>query len=168
MSKAERELSHARLLELLRYEPETGNFIRLTEQGGRGGRPGSIAGTRKDGYVQISIDARVYRAHRLAWFYMNGVWPAGEIDHEDTNRSNNRWGNLRDVPQVVNAENKRRAQSNSKTGLLGASWSSRDRRFVARIKARGKHHSLGAFETAEQAHSAYVQAKRRLHEGCTI
>lgn len=163
-------LTAERLRELLHYDPLTGVFTRRVTTGGRyGGKAGAVAGTVNDqGYVLISVMSYQYRANRLAWLYMTGEWPTGEVDHKDTVRANNWWANLRDVPTVVNAQNRRRAQSNSKTGLLGASWNSRDRRFVARIKVDGTYKSLGGFDTAEAAHAAYVDAKRRLHAGCTL
>ncbi len=166
----EQLLTADRLRELLRYEPETGNFIRLVKTGGRyGANVGTVAGTKtSEGRVFVSVQSKQYRAHRLAWLYMTGEWPKGEIDHINGEPSDNRWANLRDVSRRVNAQNLRRAHSHSGTGLLGASWGSRDRRFVARIKHQGKYVSLGGFDTAEEAHAAYVAAKRRLHEGCTI
>ena len=160
-----------KLRELLHYDPETGVFTRRVQTGGRyGAAVGTVAGTLIDaGYVMISVMSKQYRAHRLAWLYVTGEWPAGEVDHRDGVRANNAWKNLRDVPPTTNRQNQRRAMSNSKTGLLGASYSARDRRFVARIKdAAGKYRSLGGFDTAEQAHAAYVSAKRQLHAGCTI
>lgn len=160
-----------KLRELLHYDPATGVFTRLVCTGGRyGAAVGTVAGTLSDqGYVMVSVMSKQYRAHRLAWLYMTGEWPASEVDHRDGVRTNNAWGNLRDVPPGINQQNKRRAMSHSKTGLLGASYNTRDRRFVARIKdAAGKYRSLGGFDTAEQAHAAYVSAKRQLHAGCTI
>ncbi len=163
------ELTAEELRKLLSYDAETGVFTRRVDCGGIGGRAGSVAGTMNDqGYVLVSVKSHQYRAHRLAWLYVTGQWPTGEIDHKNADRSDNRWENLRDVSTTVNAQNKRRAQRNSKTGLLGACWAMRDKTFIARIKVDGRYRSLGSFESAEQAHAAYVEAKRRLHVGCTI
>ncbi len=155
---------------LLSYDSETGLFTRKVATGGRyGAKVGTVAGTPSDqGYVLISIKSKQYRAHRLAWLYVHGAWPASEIDHKNSIRSDNRLENLRDVPTGINAQNKRKAQSNSKTGLLGASWNAKDKRFSARIKTKGRYLSLGYHDTAQLAHAAYIDAKRRLHEGCTI
>ena len=38
----------------------------------------------------------------------------------------------------------------------------------AQIWVRGKITHLGYFDDPEQGHQAYLCAKRRLHEGCTI
>lgn len=116
----------------------------------------------------VSVFSKQYRAHRLAWLWMTGKWPDNEVDHANGKRDDNRWSNLRDVPPTINRQNQRRAMSNSKTGLLGASWNARDRRFVARIKVGAKYRSLGGFDSAEAAHQAYLQAKRQLHPGCTL
>lgn len=164
-------ISAQRVRELLDYNPLTGVFTRKVSTGGRyGSAIGSVAGmlSRESGYILISLESLQYRAHRLAWLYMTGVWPSGDIDHMDGARANNKWANLRDVDKTVNAQNKRKAQSNSKTGLLGACWATRDRTYIARIKVDGKYKTLGYFETAEEAHGAYVTAKRQLHFGCTI
>lgn len=163
-------ISAQRVRELLDYEPLTGLFTRRVATGGRyGAAVGAVAGTVNDGgYILISLESLQYRAHRLAWLYMTGAWPSHEVDHRDGDRANNAWDNLRDVTGVVNLQNKRHAQSNSKTGLLGASWNARDERFVARIKVEGRYKSLGGFDTAEAAHAAYLSAKRALHPGCTI
>lgn len=39
---------------------------------------------------------------------------------------------------------------------------------TSRIGVAGKSLSLGCFDTADQAHAAYVEAKRLHHEGCTL
>lgn len=164
------DISQQRLLELLDYDLETGAFTRKVSTGGRyGATVGAEAGCLNDsGYLLISLQSLQYRAHRLAWLYVTGAWPKFEIDHINGIRSDNRWENLRDVSGSVNLQNKRQAQSNSKTGLLGASWNTRDERFVSRIKVNGKYRSLGGFDSAELAHAAYLAAKRQLHAGCTI
>jgi hypothetical protein len=155
---------------LLKYDPLTGFFTRLVTTGGRyGAQAGTVAGTMNDqGYVLISVHSKQFRAHRLAWLWMTGEWPRNEVDHENGVRHDNRWKNLRDVPTTINAQNKRRAQKNSKTGMLGVSWSKKERCFKARIKVNGHYPSLGSFDTAEAGHAAYVAAKRQMHSGCTI
>jgi hypothetical protein len=87
-------LNAARLRELMHYEPETGRVVRRTAT--RGHRAGAVAGcTRRDGYQVISIDGYRYLAHRLAWLYVHGAWPDGDLDHINANPSDNRIANLR-------------------------------------------------------------------------
>lgn len=152
-------LTADRLRDLLDYNSETGIF-RWKVRVARRVRVGDIAGSADNGYREIRIDYTAYRAHRLAWLYAHGVWPK-EIDHINGVMDDNRLLNLRDATKSENQQNQRRAQSNNKTGLLGVSL--RRGKFQAQIMASGKNLHLGYFATAELAHAAYVQAKRRLH-----
>lgn len=159
-------MDQSRLKKLLSYDPETGEFVRIAKV--KGVVLGSVAGSlMKHGYVSIGIDGKEYTAHRLAWLYMYGYWPGGYIDHINGCRSDNRIANLRDVSQAVNMQNVYEAKSNSKTGFRGVSWHAQRKKFTARIKANGRYLSLGLHTTPEAAHAAYMEAKRRLHEGCT-
>lgn len=155
-----------RLREVLAYDANTGVFTWLVTRGG--GFAGDIAGGRVDssGHLQISVDGRRYGAHRLAWLYVFGCWPLQEIDHKDGIKTNNAIGNLRDVSRRVNQQNLRKANRFSSTGLLGVT--PLGDRFMAQICAKGASRYLGVFDTAEEAHTAYVNAKRVLHVGCTI
>lgn len=159
-------LTHKELKRLLVYERGTGLFRWRI---GRGAiiSAGDVAGTvTYQGYIQISIGGRKYKAHRLAWFYVTGEWPAGEVDHKNTRRYDNRWRNLRDLPGPVNNQNKRKATSRSKTGTLGVSPCGSS--FRARICVDGVDRHLGSFATMGKAREAYVQAKREYHQGCTL
>lgn len=111
---------------------------------------------------------RFYFAHRLAWFYVHGEWPKGHVDHINGNRDDNSAGNLRDVSPTVNAQNLRKARSDNKSGLLGVCWVERVKRWKAQINVHGAHLTIGFYESKEEAHQAYVQAKRQHHAGCTI
>jgi hypothetical protein len=42
------------------------------------------------------------------------------------------------------------------------------RKYVAQIMVDKKNKNLGLFNSAEEAHDAYVKAKRKLHVGCTL
>jgi hypothetical protein len=106
-----------------------------------------------------------------AWLYVHGEWPKHTIDHINGIRSDNRIENLRDVPTRTNLENTRSQSRKNETGFMGVSrnkTSVRADSWVAAITVNRKTIHLGVYETPEQAHAAYIQAKRRLHEGCTI
>lgn len=128
---------------------------------------GKRAGTPlKSGHRKLTIDGVQYLEHRLAWLYVYGKWPTGEIDHIDGDPSNNKIVNLRDVSHKTNMENIRRAYSGNTSGLLGAG--KHRRKWVAKIRNGKTLVYLGAFNTPEEAHAAYVAAKRIIHSGCTI
>lgn len=154
--------------ERLDYDPLTGLFTR--KETARRWKAGTVlTGTLSHGYVRVWIDGHQIAAHRLAWLWMTGEWPSQDIDHLDGNRANNAWANLRNVDRSTNLENQRGAKShNRSTGLLGAYKSPAPGRFIARISVKGKHKSLGSFDSAEEAHKAYVAAKRILHAGNTL
>lgn len=163
------ELSLAELRELLRYDTESGELFWLVNRraGARmGGRAGTIV---HDGYRVITINGRKYSAHRLAWFLAHGAWPRNYIDHINGVRDDNRLNNLRDVSASVNSQNLRGVtRRNVSTGFLGVTQHKLLKKFQSQITCNGKTHYLGLFSSAEAAHSAYLEAKRRLHEGCTI
>ena len=147
---------------LYSYDPSTGL---LTWR--HGARAGGIPGTkRKGGYIQMNLAGRKYRAHRLIWLYVTGEWPKGEIDHINGDPADNRILNLRDVPNVINQQNRRRALAGNRAGLLGVT--ARKVGYKASIWADGKDYYLGMFQSADEAHAAYVGAKRQLHAGCTL
>lgn len=156
-------LTAAYLRSLLRYDESTGEFTWIVGQR-TGMKAGCIVST---GYIKINIDKVTYLAHRLAWLYMHGEWPKHHIDHRNGNGSDNRFLNLRDGSQQFNTQNKRRAQSNSTTGILGVSFHHTGK-YRARVGLNGKEIHLGVFDTIEEAQAAHLRGKRALHAGCTI
>ena len=60
---------------------------------------GSVTGV---GYRQIQIDGIFYYASRLAWFYMTKEWPEFIVDHENENKEDNSWDNLREATDSQN------------------------------------------------------------------
>jgi hypothetical protein len=162
----ERDIDVAKLRKQLSYDASTGALVWRCAKGRQ--PAGAPAGVRlPTGYLAIRFDGVRHPAHRLAWLIAHGAPADGEIDHKDGDRTNNRLSNLRAVPRCVNQQNQRRAQCTNKTGLLGVSKSDGPG-FRARIFYAGKENHLGTFKTPEDAHAAYLAAKRHLHEGCTI
>lgn len=147
----------------LHYEPETGVFRWRVARGKV--RAGDVAGrSGAAGYSYICFNRKAYLAHRLAWALQFGEMPQGEVDHRDGNRRNNIITNLRVVDRAGNSRNRHGAGKNSKTGFLGVGTNPSTRRFRARIVVNLEPIHLGYFDTAEQAHKAYVTAKRKLHD----
>lgn len=153
-------LTSEALKQVLRYESETGLFVRL--------RTGTVAGAFDSrGYRQIQIGRKLFLAHRLAWLYMTGEWPAGHIDHIDHRPHNNAFCNLRVVSRAGNMQNKVQRQKNNRSSrFLGvfktpSGW-------AASISTDGVKRHLGTFPSEEMAHSVYVKAKRYFHSTCTL
>ena len=165
MAKA--DLTAHRLRELLTYDHETGVFTNLTARGGIcvGRKTGRVDSR---GYLQICLDGRRHLAHRLAWLYVTGQWPANEIDHINNVRLDNRLSNLREADRSINMQNIRNPRLGNTSGCLGVSYHKITAKWVAQIQAKGKKKHLGVFNTIEEAANVYIEAKRRLHEGCTI
>jgi hypothetical protein len=153
-----KEYLHSRLI----YDGNTGNFSWRVSNSNRV-RAGDIAGCGNTGHgyrvisLTINGEKHPFLAHRLAWFYIYGVWPNGQLDHIDRNRSNNRIDNLRDATQQENNYNKTK-QGNCSSNYLGVSWFKRDRKWTARIKINDNYKHLGLFNTEEEAALAYNKA----------
>jgi hypothetical protein len=160
-------LTAEQVREHLNYDPETGIFTRKKATTGRYGRAGAVCGAfDRHGYLVITITSVRNAAHRLAWLYVHGEWPKQQIDHINHVKTDNRIANLRDVSGNVNQQNKIRSQRQNKLGLLGVHRFRGS--FIAQITIGGTAKNLGSFGSPEDAHAAYVEAKRRHHEGCTL
>lgn len=155
------------LKDLLNYDPITGNFYWKAVR--RGASKKRIAGAKtRVGYVQIMIDGKYYLAHRLAWLYTHGTFPNTMIDHINGMKCDNRIQNLRQVSHIQNQHNYIKPNKNNKANLLGAFYSQKTNKWFSRICVNHKKKWLGSFDTAIDAHNAYIKAKRELHSTCTI
>lgn len=120
----------------------------------------------RHGHLIFAYDKVNYMVHRLAWFHFYGEWPKQFIDHINCIKTDNRIENLRDVPRSMNAQNIRKANARSKTGVLGVF--ERDGRYMSQVNISGKSVYLGLFDTKEAAYAEYVKVKRQLHPGSTL
>jgi len=156
-----RTLTQEYLKSILNYNPETGVLTWAIFKNARA-QIGDVAGTKDSkGYIQIRIDNRFYRAHRIIWIYVYGETPTHNIDHIDGNRSNNAISNLRLASVSQNNQNRKRNEKSS-TQYKGIYLVKKSGKFVAQIKKNRVHHYLGLFDTPEEAHSAYCKKAKEL------
>ncbi len=155
-------LTQERLKELLHYNPETGIFTwKISPRANV--KSGNVAGYSAHGHIQITIDRKAYMSHRLAWLYVHGTWPIGQIDHINCIKTDNRIINLRDVSHSVNMQNIHNPQKNNSCNYRGVYFFKPMNKYASRIRANGKSYFLGYFDKAEDAGMAYVKAKSNLH-----
>lgn len=152
----------AELRQLLAYDPATGTFMWLVRPSAKVA-PGSVAGKvrPRDGYRLICVRGKHYYAHRLAFYFINGRWPEGQIDHINGNRDDNRQHNLREASPSQNAGNSG-LRSNNNSGFKGVHFAKTHNLWRARIKWGDRYKSLGYFSTPEAAHGAYMAAAHRI------
>ncbi len=174
MARSDITAQHVR--ELLDYDHETGIFVWKTRGAHQFKKPkyqdpwnrrfaGAVAGHEYDGYIFISLERCPIPAHRLAWLHFYGTWPSLVVDHINGIRSDNRIANLRDVSVGINSQN---ISGRRRSPNLGVTKSSANR-YMARIRSPGgRSIYLGSFKTAQEAHSAYISAKREMHPGNTL
>ena len=161
------KLCQERLREIINYEPDTGFFYWKFRR--KGIRVGKKLGTNNGyDYLRITVDGTSHYAHRLAWLYSYGEFPDCQIDHINGDRKDNRIANLRSVTSAENQQNKKNAQSNNKTGLLGVSWHAKAGKWQAHISVSKKHKYLGLFDNKDDAHQSYLKAKKEYHSHSTI
>jgi hypothetical protein len=138
------------LHEVLDYNPETGIFIRKCHRG-VGGKAGSHD---TNGYLGIRVNVTRYLAHRLAWFYVHGSWPANDIDHINGVKDDNRIANLREATATQNMRNIDAPKHNT-SGIKGVCYDKRNSKWMAYIVVNGKFKNLGRYANLEDAGKAY-------------
>ena len=165
------QMSHEEVRRILDYDPETGAF-RWKARSDRdkswnhrwvGEEAGSVL---QIGYCYINILNKPHLAHRLAWLFMMGAWPARgqQIDHINGDRSDNRWCNLRLATQEQNSANQG-IRANNKSGVKGVSWDKKKQMWVAMITKGRVQKFLGYFRTIPEAAAARRAAETEHHGG---
>lgn len=151
-----------RLREVVTYDPETGIFRWTSAVSSTKVRAGDVAGyvCSTLGYVMMGVDGASYRAHRLAWLYVHRRWPSNQIDHINGAKDDNRLANLREATAQQNVANRGR-HKNNQSGFKGVVWHRGAKRWRAYINADRKFHHIGYFDSAEEAHAAYVDVAER-------
>ena len=123
------------------------------------GLKGQELGHISDGYTRFTIwyDKKDYKllAHNFIWFMYYGEDAQIDIDHINRDRSDNRICNLRSVTRQENQFN---------TNAKGFYWHKQNKKWCAVIHLNNKKINLGCFDTKEEAHEAYLEAKKKYHQ----
>ena len=174
-------ITREQLLELLRYEPETGKLY-WRERGehwfkdGGAGQAANAASwntqnANKEAFTAINgargykrgpiFGAKLY-AHRVIWMMVHGEWP-DVIDHVNGITTDNRLLNLRSVSQRQNAKNSKK-RNNSTAVIVGVTWNKQRSKWLSQIKVVKPDGScgtkyLGEFKSVEDAIAARKAAE---------
>ena len=151
-----------RVNELLHYDAATGVFTWKVRHG-RKISAGKIAGHKESsrGYIDIRIDGKKIRAHRLAYLYVTGVLPIESIDHIDGDKKNNRWSNLRLATASGNRMNSVKLASNNSSGITGVYWDETGKRWKAAIRRDGAYIHVAYAKTPEEAGRHRAEAEKK-------
>ena len=148
MESRERELFEYRDGKLYWKNP-TNSLVKVGQEAG------SI--NKVSGYIQVGYDYKKRYVHRVIWAYHYGEIAEGvSVDHINRDPLDNRIENLRLCDTRQNAGNSKLSVRN-KLGFKGVR-NSKAGKFEAKIVKQGKYFHLGTFDTAEEAHAAYLKA----------
>ena len=153
---------HSRITKVLHYSIITGEFTWLVRASIRV-KVGNTAGyVDRAGYHRVGVDGYNFLAHRLAFFYIEGVWPTNEIDHVDRCRTNNTWVNLREATRSENMFNVGKRKNNT-SGVKGVYWNKEKHKFQAQATVRGKQVYLGRYDSLDAAKQAFEKYVTPIH-----
>lgn len=82
------------------------------------------------------------------------------VDHKSHDTLNNMSENLRVCTYSENAQNKKGACKNSKSGIRGVSWSKKAKKWAAAIQIKNKQKHIGYFKKIEDAEKAVKKARK--------
>lgn len=131
----------------INYNPDTGLFYCITNLE----KP--IGAINKSGYVVFRVGKKIYYAHRVAYFLCHGEIPK-MVDHINGIKNDNRIKNLRLATAEINCHNRKAS---------GVTKPKQTKKFAAAITVNKKRKHLGYFNSKDEAHQAYLAAKKLFH-----
>jgi hypothetical protein len=152
-------LTQEYLKSILDYDLDTGIFTWKVSKANRT-KVGDVAGWSYNGYREIEINNKAYKAHRLAWLYVYGEMPKNLVDHIDGNRSNNKISNLREATYQENSENYKTPKTN-KSGVKNVSWYKSLNKWVVSISIRKTKKTVGYYDDLELAELVAIEARNK-------
>lgn len=152
------------LKELLAYDAMTGNFTR--KKSIKGHSIGDKLGHMRDGYHYIQNQGFNYPAHKLAFYFMTGIYPNSDVDHIDRDRSNNRFSNLRIATRSQNMLNTT-SHRDSELQCKNVSFIPKTGKFNVKLTVNGRVKHIGNFDDLELADLVAQEARNKYHSSFT-
>ena len=132
---------------------------------------GGIALVDDEDFERVTAEGGWYASESLNTFYARRVYHLGGrsyttrnmhnfitglsyVDHINGDGLDNRRANLRPATASQNQANQRKRRDNT-SGFRGVQWHAPGKRWRAVIRVKGKLHSLGYYQTPEEAALAY-------------
>jgi len=118
--------------------------------------------TDKAGYKLCRVGKKQFKHHRVVYYAHNQDWDIHDssqlnfIDHIDQTTNNNHISNLRVATKQQNNWNMK--------NVKGYYWKKSHKRYQAFINLNHKPIYLGLHNTKEEAHQAYLDAKKIYHK----
>jgi hypothetical protein len=143
------DLTQQQVLNLFDYNPNTGI---LTKKG----TSTQVGFLDSRHYRSLTINKRMYKAHRIIWLMVFGHFPEQCIDHINRIKTDNRLVNLKEASFIDNMKNRplQRNNTSSKKGVFFTQGM-----WYARIYVEHKTINLGRFSTFELAKQARITAE---------
>lgn len=124
----------------------------------RGDMAGSLS---SQGYFQLAIMGKKYKAHRVIWALTYNEWPLLHLDHINGVKTDNKIENLREATVAQNLANIKKTKGASR--YKGVCWNKGKGKWMAQISQRSKQKYLGLFESENAAALAYDVAANEIH-----
>jgi len=171
------ELTQEKLKELLHYDPDTGVFtwkerplsmfkcerdFNRWNSAYAGKEAGDIKyekNRNRPSWKRIRFLNCEFSALTLAYFYMAGIWPIERLDCIDGDYTNLKFKNIRECTWTDSRY--KTVTPKGKNKLIGVQLR-KSGKYEANITVKRKTIYLGSFNTPEEAHAAYVEAKRQI------
>ena len=155
--------------ELLRqrfdYDPESGVLTHrlCVDRMGRtnkqfAGHP--VGYLNSNGYLMTDVQGKKCRVHRIIWKMVTGEDPEFDVDHENHDRTDNRWDNLRSVTRMENRQNASLSKANT-SGACGLSWNKNVEKWDVHITVGRKTMRLGLTRDFDEAVAKRKAAERK-------
>jgi hypothetical protein len=147
---------------LFYYDPDSGALLWRKGNGGNVKPWQQVKSRNGHGYYAAKVHGRSYLAHRLAWLYVHGSMPEGDIDHKNRIRNDNRLCNLRSVSRTDNCQNIS-LPSHNKSGHIGVSWLKSHNAWTVYVKVNKKNNWLGYYKDLDEAIAARKAGEQKYY-----
>jgi len=147
---------------LFYYDADSGSLFWRKGNGGNVKPWQQVKANNGHGYYTAKVHGRSYLAHRLAWLYVHGSMPEGDIDHKNRIRNDNRLCNLRSVSRTDNCQNIS-LPSHNKSGHIGVSWHKSNNAWNVYVKVNKKNYWLGYYKDLDEAIAARKAGEQKYY-----